>query len=332
MDHLSKSFRLGTNRTQRERERAGREHDTLFHDKETRSKRSSYSRADWTCEREPYRYPIDESPKDPWERCYDVVDKSDEELCKDLKDEISYLLVVASLFLGIVTAFTMESMKWIHLDQGDATNQLLNQVVVLLNDTSKQGTATGVSSTASVPEDYAIIVSQLWFLSMTLSLSAVVVGTLCLQWLSAFRRTDIKYMPHEEALALRQLRFEGLIWWHVPRVPAILLLTVQGALVLFAIGLLYLLWNINRRVALPVAIVSGIAVFFVEPNDSNASIAIDARLAHPKNACDSPMSLQIPPLLGSSSWLRCIGPPILSSFLLDTILQEKDESLVQATN
>jgi hypothetical protein len=95
---------------------------------------------------------------------------------------------------------------------------------------------------------------------MTLSLCAVVVGTLCLQWLSAFRYTDVKHVRHDDALALRQLRYEGFKNWGVPQVPAILLLTVQGSLVLFAIGVLYLLWNVNRHVALPVAIVSGVSV------------------------------------------------------------------------
>ncbi|KXN82157.1 hypothetical protein AN958_02966 [Leucoagaricus sp. SymC.cos] len=221
-------------------------------------RRSTNSKGDWTCESDSYRYPIEESPKDPWERCYDVLDKSDDELCKDLKDEISYLLVVASLFLGIVTAFTIESFKWLRTDQEQAATNLLNQVVTLLNDTTKQGTAPGFPPFQ--PENWEIVVNQLWFLSMTLSLSAVVVGTLCLQWLAAFRRTHVKHMPHEDALALRQLRYEGLIGWGVPRVPAILLLTVQGALVLFAIGLLYLLWNVNQHVALPVAIVSGVSV------------------------------------------------------------------------
>lgn len=223
--------------------------------------RIPFSKTNWTCEHEPYRYPIDESPKDPWERCFNAVDKSDEELCKDLKDEISYLLVVASLFLAIVASFTIESFSWLREDQGQDATFLLGQLVRMMNDSTLIGSAQELPP--STPAPHELVVNQLWFLSMTLSLSAVVAGTLCLQWLSAFRRTDVKHVPHDDALALRQLRYEGLMNWGVPRVPAILLLTVQGALILFAIGLLYLLWNVNRHVALPVAIVSGISVLFL---------------------------------------------------------------------
>lgn len=35
-----------------------------------------------------------ESPKDIWEICNDIIDEHDEDRCKDLKEEISVLLVV----------------------------------------------------------------------------------------------------------------------------------------------------------------------------------------------------------------------------------------------
>lgn len=144
------------------------------------------------------------------------------------------------------------------MDQGQATVDRLDIVVRLLNDSSARGTARPAPQFE--PNHSDVVVNQLWFLSMTLSLSAVVVGTLCLQWLSAFRRTDTRQTAYDDALALRQLRYEGLVGWAVPRVPAILLLIVQGALVLFVIGLLYLLWSVNRQVAVPIAIVSGVSV------------------------------------------------------------------------
>lgn len=160
-----------------------------------------------------------------------------------------------------MTAFTIESLQWIQVDQGEAAVARLDEVIRLLSD---PGTRTTPQPRQGFePNDRFIVVNQLWFLSMTLSLSAVIAGTLCIQWLSAFRRTDVKHKPHDDALALRQLRYEGLIGWGVPRVPAILLLTVQGALVLFAIGLLYLLWAVNIRVAIPVAIVSGVTALLL---------------------------------------------------------------------
>lgn len=138
---------------------------------------------------------------------------------------------------------------------------LLRSVVQLLNDPGSQTTIPPPQP--FVPKNHYIVVNQLWFLSMTLTIGAVVVGTLCLQWLSAFRRADVKHMPHDDALALRQLRFDGLMAWGVPFVPAALLVAVQSALVLFAIGLLYLLWSVNRQVAFPVAVVGGVSVILL---------------------------------------------------------------------
>ncbi|XP_006457483.1 hypothetical protein AGABI2DRAFT_181675 [Agaricus bisporus var. bisporus H97] len=231
----------------------------------SRQKRAAFTREHWTCQNESYRFPVDESPKDPWERCYEVVDQADEELYKELKDEISGLLVVASLFLGIVTAFSTMTLGWIRVDDRKVSTALLGDIVTLLNNTDARGTIPprDVTNLNFVPRNSDIVVNQMWFLSMTLSLSAVVAGTLCLQWLSAFRRKELKQRPFIDALALRQLRFEGLMGWGVPQVPAFLLLTVQGSLVLFAIGLIYLLWSVDNRVAIPVVLVGGAAAIFL---------------------------------------------------------------------
>ncbi|KAF5343152.1 hypothetical protein D9756_011632 [Leucocoprinus leucothites] len=46
-----------------------------------------------------------EPPKDHWKYCYEAIDKRDEEFCKRLQDEVNALLVIASLLLGVITAF-----------------------------------------------------------------------------------------------------------------------------------------------------------------------------------------------------------------------------------
>lgn len=51
------------------------------------------AQGDWTCN-EPYRYSVKDSPKDVWETCNDIIDDHDEDRCKDLKEEMSVLLVV----------------------------------------------------------------------------------------------------------------------------------------------------------------------------------------------------------------------------------------------
>lgn len=155
----------------------------------------------------------------------------------------------------------IESAKWLKPDSSDASADLLRQVVELLNQTNTKVQPLPPSESFT-PNINVVTINQLWFLSMIQSLAAVVLGTLCLQWLSAFTRRS-RAKTHDNALALRQMRYEGLIGWGVPRVPAILLLNVQAALVLFAIGLLWFLWYTNKDVAFPVAIVAGVTIFLL---------------------------------------------------------------------
>jgi hypothetical protein len=161
------------------------------------------------------------------------------------------------LILAVITAFTIDSYKWLQADPTQTGTELLQQVVILLNGTAAQGSASPPALFS--PGNYQVLINQLWFLSMIITLSAVVIGTLCFQWLSAYRRADAKYTSSPDALALRQVRFQGLIGWGVPYIPTILIMAVQAAVVLFVIGLLSLLWHMNEQAALPVLIVGGLA-------------------------------------------------------------------------
>jgi hypothetical protein len=169
------------------------------------------------------------------------------------------------LFLGIVTAFSTMSFGWLRVDDRKVSIALLGDIVRLLNDTDAGGTVPPRDATNLNfhPQDSDIVVNQMWFLSMTPSLSAVLVKTLCLQWLSTFRRKEAKQRPHIDALALRQLHFEGIMGWGIPRVPGFLLLTVHCALIRFAIGLIFLLWSVNKQMAIPVVLVGGAAALLL---------------------------------------------------------------------
>lgn len=175
-------------------------------------------------------------------------------------------------------------------------SDLLIEVVRLLNNTSAQGTAR--LPQPFTPDKRDIMVNQLWFLSMTLSLVAVVVGTFCLQWISSFLRTDVanKLSSPERVLALRQLRFDGLVGWGVLHAPAFLLLIVQASIALFAIGLVYLLWGISSVAALPTVIVGGISATILYIANllpflqSLVGVVIPATLAIPQCPFKSPTS------------------------------------------
>ncbi|EKM77028.1 hypothetical protein AGABI1DRAFT_115452, partial [Agaricus bisporus var. burnettii JB137-S8] len=117
-------------------------------------------------------------------------------------------------------------------------SDLLVEVVRLLNDTSAQGTAQ--LPKPFKPTHHAIVVNQLWFLSLILSLVAVAMGIFWLQWIAAFQQSTLYtkyYSPPREWHALQLLRIEGLEGWGVSHAVEALLFTVQLSIGLFICGL-----------------------------------------------------------------------------------------------
>ena len=160
-----------------------------------------------------------------------------------------------------MTGFTTDAYKWLNSDPTTATAQLLaimaqQQLTGNSSPANQQQLSSIVSGLQNFkPPAYAVRVNVLWFLSLSFSLTAAIVGILCMQWLREYLRDTS--LPHMETFAMNQMRREGLEKWRVPAILSALSLFLQVALLLFFIGLLDFLWHLND--ATPVAIV--ISVF-----------------------------------------------------------------------
>lgn len=161
-----------------------------------------------------------------------------------------------------MTAFTIEAYKWLREANDDMTVRLLAFIATQVSNSS--------SSTVTPPEVFLapftvtsaeVRINAAFFLSLTLSLSTVLLGIMCLQWLREYRR-DVA-LPHKEAIALRQMRYEGLLAWHVPEILSALPVILQTSLLLFFIGILDLLWARHWIVAACVTVVVGIVMTFL---------------------------------------------------------------------
>ncbi len=108
---------------------------------------------------------------------------------------------------------------------------------------------TSVTKEGFVPDPFAVRVNIFWFFSLVLSLSTVVVGVLSMQWLREYQRDD-NNTAAIDALGLRQMRYQGLLTWHVPEIINALPVLLQTAVLLFFCGVLDLRWVIHRRGAL----------------------------------------------------------------------------------
>ncbi|KAL0574618.1 hypothetical protein V5O48_007344 [Marasmius crinis-equi] len=186
---------------------------------------------------------------DPWEAIIKTVDKVDDEMAKGWREDIDTLLVFAGLFSAAVTAFIIESYRWLQPDPED-------RIISLLSDISSQLKNPSIDTStpsAFAPTPSVVRINTVWFLSLVMSLSAVLFGILCKQWLREHRH-DTHTATREEAMLLRQLRHESFSKWGVPTFLAFLPILLELALILFFVGILDLLWSLHP---VPASLVTG---------------------------------------------------------------------------
>ncbi|THU98615.1 hypothetical protein K435DRAFT_526775 [Dendrothele bispora CBS 962.96] len=190
------------------------------------------------------------------------VGKYDEERCRGWRDDIDTLLVFAGLFSSVVTAFTIESYKWLQQDPINIQTALLSQIVRRLSEPGNQNVTESLMTGAPFsPSASSVRINVFWFLSLTLSLSTVLIGILCKQWLREYQRDAA--LSQQQSLELRQMRYESLGKWGVPGILASLPLFLQVSLVLFFSGILDLLWSYNTVVASFVTCIVGLGLLIV---------------------------------------------------------------------
>lgn len=206
-------------------------------------------------------HPPGPGAEESWDKCAKLAKEYDRGLCEAYREQIDTLLVFAGLFSAVVTAFTTESYQWLGRQPSAAPDQMLAQLLAALyqHNATVPPPAAAVSA---VSDGAASRINTCWFLSLTLSLSSALVGILAKQWIREYERDAGRTRP--DALAIRQMKFAGLEAWHVAGVVASVPLILQMALALFLMGVLELLWHLDRRVAIPVTLAGGaVAVFYL---------------------------------------------------------------------
>ncbi|KAF9261297.1 hypothetical protein L218DRAFT_1001812 [Marasmius fiardii PR-910] len=192
-----------------------------------------------------------------WETIQKKVDRVDEDRAQGYKEDIDTLLVFAGLFSAVVTAFTIESYKWLQEDPSDTTVALLTELV-------QQGRHEPPSSPEKFIASSSVVrINTFWFLSLALALVDALFGLLCKQWVREHQRQTNTRTP-QQALALRWLRYQSFERWHVPAILASLPILLEIALFLFLAGLLELLF-VRHPIpfAFSLAVVGLAGVFYI---------------------------------------------------------------------
>ncbi|KAJ8093822.1 hypothetical protein PM082_009684 [Marasmius tenuissimus] len=202
---------------------------------------------------EAFEYPDPSLVENAWEVLSNHVRKYDNETANGWKEDIDTLLVFAGLFSAVVTAFTVESYKWLSEDPADISIAILTQISSHLSGANATVHTQGVPFQ---PSPSSIRINACWFLSLILSLSASLFCLLCKQWLKEHRR-ETHTRTQEEAQALRQLRKDGFEKWGVRTILSTLPCLLEIALLIFFAGVLDLLWTLQVS---PVFITGGTAI------------------------------------------------------------------------
>jgi hypothetical protein len=107
----------------------------------------------------------------------------------------------------------------------------------------------------------AVRINVFWFISLILSLTTVLVGTIALQWL----REHQFYGGYssKEKLAMLHMRSEAIEAWYLPQVFATLPVLLQAALVLFLAGLIDFSLPLGTKLTIPVSIIIGLTLLFL---------------------------------------------------------------------
>ncbi|KAL1695115.1 hypothetical protein GGG16DRAFT_46052 [Schizophyllum commune] len=191
--------------------------------------------------------------------CSKLVEKHDDTKCQFWRDEVESFMVFAGLFSAVLTAFIMESYKWLMVEPDDMSVDYLRQILAVISHVDV-GTIQTVSRATPLPSNVMVRINGFWFSSLTLSLTSALVGIVSKQWLREFLR-DTGH-SHQTNLAVRQVKYEGLTEWYVGIVIAAIPLLLQTALFLFLAGILDLLWHLQRGVAILISILCSSTMLF----------------------------------------------------------------------
>ncbi|KAF7291940.1 hypothetical protein MIND_01219500 [Mycena indigotica] len=194
-----------------------------------------------------------------WSVYVDEAERYDKSLVASWKSDMEGMLIFAGLFSASLTAFLIESYKTLVQDPGDATVELLQQILVV---SSSNSTLTPLTPEPFKPTTSSLVCNALWFISLGLSLSCALVATLLEQWARDFlHRANMRSSPGQRARIYSYLYY-GLRRFKMHAVVEIIPSLLHAALLFFFCGLVVFLVPVNKIIAALVAGILFLVVFF----------------------------------------------------------------------
>ncbi|KAJ3762193.1 hypothetical protein EV360DRAFT_79549 [Lentinula raphanica] len=200
----------------------------------------------------PRRY--DDPSTKIWSLYLEQAEKDNARMTESWKADMDAILIFAGLFSASVTAFIVESYRNLMPDNTDTTVILLAQIYrQLSNDTGLDSTLPSVfnvlDTNAFVPSTSSLICNILWFLSLSLSLTAALSATLVQQWSRNYLQATVgRDIPYQRARISTYL-YEGLTRFHMKSIVNTIPMLLHTSLLLFFAGLVLFLQPVNAGIS-----------------------------------------------------------------------------------
>ncbi|CAA7267127.1 unnamed protein product [Cyclocybe aegerita] len=202
---------------------------------------------------------------DHWATLLEPVQKKDKAQCEAWKDEVQNILIFAGLFSAVVTAFLIESYQNLQEDPSETIVILLTQIAARLENPTNGSLSSSpdLPQLSFSPTSSSIRVNVCWFLSLVVSLTAVLIGIVSLQWLREHQSYP-EYFSAEQTLTLLHMRTKMLETWRVSAFFSSLPVLLQAAVILFFVGLADFLHSLHiAKVTIPVILMIAISITFL---------------------------------------------------------------------
>jgi hypothetical protein len=172
----------------------------------------------------------------------------------------SHLAPQAGLFSAVVSGFLVVSLGTLQEDYAKTTAMALYHISLQLHDATVQPLA--LPTVIFQPASSDIYVNGLWATSLVLSLIAAFLVILVKQWMQTYMSWTAM-IPSERTMAIREARWLNWQKWHVSMWRDAIALLLQFALIFFLAGLLILLRNTQRTLAIIVTVIVALCGFVV---------------------------------------------------------------------
>ncbi|KAH8831763.1 hypothetical protein DL96DRAFT_1412364, partial [Flagelloscypha sp. PMI_526] len=163
----------------------------------------------------------------------------------NLRDELDSDLIFAGLFSAVVTAFLMESYNFLQPNQNepivDVLQSILHELQTNSNSTTNPNSPVEIETAWPDPRIYNI----LWFTALATSLFVALFSILIKQWLREYCRWSEAH--GQDAIRIQEMRHQELLDWGVKfNVIVILPFMLQASVILFVVGLVFFLLQVDR--------------------------------------------------------------------------------------